>query len=100
MTENIKIIHIIGTSHASQARSPNAERTSDQIIFANFPEHTIKAVRPSLVAEEQSEENVLALKVISIVKEVADAEQIEHKFCDPTEAERTKMGYVQGWAIH
>lgn len=90
------MLYIIGVSHFAQSRKPHREKTEGQSAFTNLLERTIEEVHPSFVVEEDCAEALANREEISIVKEVADVAEIEHKFCDPDEAQRQAIGYVQG----
>ncbi len=93
------MLYIIGLSHFAQSRKPGSEKTEGQNAYTAVLDQLIKDVKPIFVAEEHSEEALTHRNEVSIAKELADASGIEHRFCDPTEAQRTSMGYVQGGFI-
>ena len=53
-------------------------------------------MRPAFIAEEDSEEALTNRRRVSITKSIADEKGIEHRFCDPTDAERKAIGYRDG----
>lgn len=93
------MLYIIGVSHFAQSRKPDLEKMEDQRTFTNLLERTIKEAHPSFVAEEDCAEALAFRKEISIAKEVSDAAGIEHRFCDPGQAQRQSMGYLRGGDI-
>jgi hypothetical protein len=93
------MLSIIGLSHFAQSRKPGSEKTEGQNAYTAVLDQLIKDVKPIFVAEEHSEEALGHRNEVSIAKELADASAIEHRFCDPTEAQRASMGYVQGGYI-
>jgi hypothetical protein len=93
------MLYIVGLSHFAQTRMHNREKTEGQKTFTNLLERTIGAVHPRFVAEEDCVEALVNRNGISIAKEVADATGIEHRFCDPDQAQRQSMGYASGGDI-
>jgi hypothetical protein len=84
-------------SHFAQSRNPAlVEKTEGQKAFTDLLKRTIAEVHPIFVAEEDCAEALVNRNEISIAKEVADASGIEHRFCDPDQAHRELMRYVQG----
>jgi hypothetical protein len=94
------MLHIIGVSHFVQARKPNVEKTEDQKTFTSLLKQTIQHVHPDFVGEENSEVNLSERQEISIAKEISDELRIEHRFCDPDDAERKTIGYESGTVIY
>jgi hypothetical protein len=90
------MLHLIGVSHLAQAYMDGVEKTDAQKAFLAFLKQVIQDVHPIFIAEEQSEENLAEQLIISIPKEIADSEGIEHRFCDPNNAERRSIGYLRG----
>jgi hypothetical protein len=90
------MLYLIGLNHRAQARTPESELTAEQLEFSDCLRRTIEEVRPSLIAEEDSEEALLKRSRISLAKELADEHGIEHRFCDPNEEQRRAMGYQDG----
>jgi hypothetical protein len=88
------MLYIIGVSHSVQSRKPDLEKTDGQKAFANLLERTIGDVHPTLVAEEESEENLSKHEKMSIAQEVSHSTGIEHRFCDPSQVDRRAMGYL------
>jgi hypothetical protein len=93
------MLHIIGLAHRAQARRPGNQLTGAQQAFADCMRRTIEQVRPSFIAEENSEEALAEWHQVSIAKEIADEKGIEHRFCDPTREQRRAIGYVDGQAL-
>jgi predicted XRE-type DNA-binding protein len=81
------IIIIVGTSHTIQ---------TTELKLKVFLEELCRKFSVRAVAEEMFEE-ALAEKdcAESIPMQVADALQIEHKFCDPNMSKRTELGIFQ-----
>ena len=90
------MLHIIGLHHRAQARTPGNELIGAQQAFADCLRRTIEQVRPSFIAEEDSEEALAERHKVSIAKEIADEKGIEHRFCDPTREQRKAIGCVDG----
>lgn len=99
------MFHLIGVSHRAQMKDKDAEETEFQKDFRACLEQAIKEIRPALVAEELSD---YALKKVglakgkeqvSLTKEIADLASVKHRFCDPNDIARLKMGYVEGSQI-
>ena len=86
------MLHIIGVAHRAQARKPSFEKTEAHKAFEACLRSTIAEVQPVLVAEEDNEEFLTNRGEISIAKEIACEEDIEHRFCEPDKKERSKIG--------
>jgi hypothetical protein len=93
------MLYIIGLDHCAQARKPGITPTKAQQAFADCLRRTIAQVRPSLIAEEDSEEALADRHKISIAQEIAGETGIEHRFCDPTRKERKAIGCVDRQAL-
>jgi hypothetical protein len=90
------MLYIIGLHHCAQARKPENQLTGAQQAFADCLRRTVEQVRPSFIAEEDSEEALTERHKVSIAKEMADEKGIEHRFCDPTRGQRKAIGCVDG----
>jgi hypothetical protein len=93
------MLSIIGVAHRAQARKRNSELTDAQRAFAFCLRRLLEQVKSKFIAEEHSTEALTELGEISIVKEIADEQGIEHRFCDPTRAERLAIGYKDGQSL-
>jgi hypothetical protein len=94
------MLHIIGVDHRyAQARSRGAKATETQQTFTRLLMQTILEVHPTFVSEEDSEEALAGRQQISIAKELADAQGIEHRFCDPTSEQRRALRYKDGQTL-
>lgn len=93
------MVHLIGLNHDAQALATGGEMTRDQHVFAECLRETVEKVRPALIAEEDSEEALCIRGRASIAKEIAVELGIEHRFCDPSPAQRQAMGYRDGQAL-
>jgi hypothetical protein len=93
------MLYIIGLNHCAQARKPGIAPTEAQQAFADCLRRTTAKVRPSLIAEEDSEEALAERGKISIAKEIAEETGVEHRFCDPTREERKAIGCVDGQTL-
>jgi hypothetical protein len=89
------MLHIIGVSHQVQSRKSDDEESEAHHAFSRLLKQIIQEVHPTFVAEEESEENLLEHQKVSIVKEIADSERVEHRFCDPNRAQRKAIGYLR-----
>jgi hypothetical protein len=87
------MIHLIGLAHEAQASGSGEPETDAQRHYAYLLGNTILAVRPRLIAEEYSMESEQDNKRRSIGWQIAAALGVEHRFCDPTKAERRQIGY-------
>jgi hypothetical protein len=87
------MLHIIGLHHSVQARSPDADLNEGQQAFAQCLQASIQQVKPVVIAEEHSEEVLKLLGRVSIAKEIAEREHIDHRFCDPPPCQRIVIGY-------
>jgi hypothetical protein len=90
------MLYIIGLNHRAQARTQESELTEEQQAFSDCLLRTIEQVRPAFIAEEDSEEALTKRRRVSIAKSIADEKGIQHRFCDPTDAERRAIGYRDG----
>lgn len=93
------MLHIIGVAHRAQARKPDAQKTEAQDTFEDCLRTAIDKLKPAFVGEEDSEEALAKRGEVSISKEIAVEKQIEHRFCDPTQQERSDIGYMDCWSI-
>ena len=93
------MLYIIGLDHCAQARKPGITPTEAQQAFADCLRRTIAQIRPSLIAEEDSEEALAERHEISIAKEIAGETGIKHRFCDPAREERKAIGCVDGQTL-
>ena len=93
------MLSIIGVAHRAQARKLNSEVTESQRAFASCLRQILEQAKPKFVAEEHSIEALAELGEISIAKELADEQGIEHRFCDPTRTERLAVGYKDGQSL-
>jgi len=93
------MLHIIGVNHRAQAQIPGTGLTEEQQIFSHCLLRTIEQFRPGFIAEEDSRQALTKRGKISIAKGIADVKEIEHRFCDPTEAERRAIGYRDGLSL-
>lgn len=94
------MIHLIGLAHEAQASPIGEPETEAQKRYAYLLGNTIITTRPCIVAEEYSGEAERMNKVRSIAWQVAAALNTEHRFCDPTKAERKQIGYVGTQELH
>jgi hypothetical protein len=86
------MLHIIGVDHRrAQARIPGAGETEFQQAFTRLLNQTIEGVHPTFIAEEDSEEALAGRQQVSIAQEIAVAQNIEHRFCDPTLEQRQAL---------
>jgi hypothetical protein len=86
-------------------KDKGAPENETQKEFRDCLESALGTLKPSLVAEELSEyalQHVGEEKQVeqeSLTKLIADAAGVEHRFCDPDDDERNKMGYIEGSAM-
>ncbi len=87
------MIHLIGVNHIIQYKN-NIVPLSVFADFREFLAETAKGVRASLLAEEFHEEYLgeVYFSPEGTVKAVADTLGIEHRYCDPGDAERKDLG--------
>lgn len=93
------MLHIIGLDHRAQARKPGNQLTGAQQAFADCLRRTIEQVRPIFIAEEDNEEALAKRCKVSIAKEIADEEGIEHRFCDPNGEQRKAIACADGQTL-
>ncbi len=91
------MIHSVGTDHElqhtgkpSQAPVETANKARDD-LKAHLRQ-LAEEIRPTVIAEEFSPDVLNILNAASNVKAVADQLCIEHRFCDPSIAERARVG--------
>ncbi len=87
------MLYIIGVAHRAQARRPGVQETEAQLAFTRRLDRTIQEIQPAFVAEEDSEEALARRGQTSIARQICTARGIEHRFCDPTIAERRAINY-------
>ena len=90
------MLYIIGVAHRAQSRRPDVELTPEQNQFSLCIRQIIQAARPRFVAEEDSEEALAERNQLSIAEEICDAAGVEHRLCDPTQAQRQTLNYRNG----
>ncbi len=96
------MFHLIGVAHRVQAQKKGEELSADQKEFVKRLGDAIKAIKPVLVAEEFSEHALRKLskdngtEFESVTRTVAESCGVEYRGCDPDDAARKKMGYVEG----
>ncbi|SRR6266851_638731 len=93
------MLHIIGLNHRAQAQQSGAEETTEQRTFTGCLQSVIQEVGPVFIAEEDSEEALAERQETSISKRIADDKGIEHRFRDPTRAQRDELHYRDGQTI-
>jgi hypothetical protein len=93
------MLHIIGVAHRAQARGPGVQGTDAQHAFTRCLDRTIQETQPAFVGEEDSEEALANRRETSIARQVSTARGIEHRFCDPTIAERQALDYKDGQTL-
>lgn len=85
-----------------QARPKGKPDTPAQEKYREALTTAIKQVKPLLVGEEYSEFALKKQRVDtgaeheSITREMADTAKVQHRYCDPDQDARDKMGYVEG----
>lgn len=93
------MVHLIGLNHRAQSRRLESVRTDAQDALEQVLRGTIQTSQPVLIAEEHSQEALDERQEVSIAKEIALREGIEHRFCDPTQNERRAIGYINGQSL-
>jgi hypothetical protein len=88
------MLHIIGLNHCAQARTPGSELAEEQQVPSDCLIRTMEQVRPAFISEEDSEEARTKRGKVSVAKGIADEKGIDHRFCDPTDAQRQAIGYL------
>ena len=97
------MIYLVGCYHALQYNKAlrlldMVKLTAAREQYASLIRTTISDKHISLLAEEFSESALEYLKAKSYLQEVARQTGIEHRFCDPNEAERTQIGLPSPFA--
>lgn len=94
------MFYIVGVAHPAQSRQKGVPLSSAQRQFRDCISEAIARVKPALIAEELSQ---CALDKLSkkhggqeesIAKGVRGPD-LEHRFCDPGDGERARIGYVE-----
>jgi len=99
------MFYIIGVSHKAQIKNHKAQETEVQKEFRTCLECAIQDLRPLLVAEELSEYALQKLskeKGIgqeSLTRTIAIGAGVAHRFCDPDDQARARIGYVEGSSL-
>jgi hypothetical protein len=93
------MLYLIGLAHRAQSRKPDLETTEAQQAFERCLRRTIEEVRLALIAEEDSEEALADRHEVSIARDIANQNNIEHRFCDPTQEQRRAIGYRDGQSL-
>ena len=99
------MFHIIGVSHRAHTIQKAAIETTEQTEYRTCLESAIAKYHPALIGEELSEYalkylgKIRGMPQMSLTKAIADAAGVEHRFCDPDDEARAKMGYVEGWSL-
>ena len=89
-TKKLGDVYLIGVDHSVQWNRESKEARE----FVSFLEKKISQLRPSLIAEEFSEQALKQNNVESTtVQDVAVRHEIKHIFCDPSDKEREEIGY-------
>lgn len=92
------MIFLIGLDHLRAQRNKCGEDLTDcQRKFQFVIESTIQLTDPGILAEEDHPDFLLRDGYDSILLKIAKAHRIEdrHRFIDPNDAEREKIGYRQ-----
>jgi hypothetical protein len=95
----MSMLYLIGLAHRAQSRKSDLKQTEAQQAFEHTLRRIIKDVRPTCIAEEDSEEALCERHENSIARAVAYEYGIEHRFCDPTREQRHAIGYRDGQSL-
>lgn len=101
------MIYLIGVEHRVQSISVGAGETADHTKYRLCLEQAIHKYRPTVVAEEYSDD---ALRISAFVKggtqefftrKIATARSVKHLLCDPDVKTKYSAGYQErtGWGI-
>jgi hypothetical protein len=96
------MFHLIGVAHRVQSKKKGEELSADQKEYVKRLGDAIKTVKPALVAEEFSEHALQKLskdngtEFESITRPAAESCDVKYRGCDPDDAARKKIGYLEG----
>ena len=96
------MFHLIGVAHRVQSKKKGEELSADQKELVKRLGDAIKTVKPALVAEEFSEHALQKLSKDNgtefepITRPAAESCDVKYRGCDPDDAARKKIGYVEG----
>lgn len=99
------MFHIIGVSHHTHTIQKGGAESDSQKDFRTCLQNAIGQYRPVLVGEElnkyalQERTKASGTPQESLTKVVCDAAGVSHRFCDPDDKARTKMGYEEGYGL-
>lgn len=93
------MLYLIGLSHNAQVRKQGSSETVEQREFAALLRSSVREVQPDFIAEELTVERLVRESEDSIAREVALEFGVVHRFCDPTEEERSSIGYRDARSI-
>lgn len=99
------MFYIIRVAHRAQSKQKGTANSAAQKELWDCISETIPRARPALIAEELNEDALVMLSKDrggpeeSIAKEVADQCRVGHRFCDPSQQERARIGYVEGSSL-
>jgi hypothetical protein len=105
------VIHIVGINHELQHTAPPWRAALEEVQRARREFQTYLCtlagrLKPQVIAEEFSQQaldnlsKAHNLSVVSTVKAVADTLGVEHRFCDPDDAERLRLGLPDPYLDH
>ena len=100
-----RMFHIIGVSHRAHTIQKGGTETTEHKEFRACLESAIAEYHPAMVGEELSEYALKHLSELrgmpqeSLTKAIAGLAGVSHRFCDPDDKARAKMGYVEGWSL-
>jgi len=95
------MFYLIGVAHRVQSKARGSDDTEEQKAYRACLTAAIKRIEPAVVAEEFSNDALRKANKSdraeheSITREIASALGTAHRFCDPEQEAREKMGYVQ-----
>jgi hypothetical protein len=95
------MFYIIGASHDAQIKEKGAAETQAQNEFHTCLEQAVQRIEPALIAEELSDYALVkrgrekGAAQESLTKTIANSCKVEHRFCDPDDKARARIGYME-----
>jgi hypothetical protein len=101
------MIYLIGVEHGVQSISVGDEETADHIKYRLCLEQTIDKYRPTIVAEEYSDDALNQSAIVRhrpqefFTRKITTAKSVNHILCDPGRRIKYSMGYQEhtGWEM-
>jgi|SRR5580700_1775423 hypothetical protein len=101
------MIYLIGVEHGVQSISVDGEETADHTKYRRCLEQAVRLYRPTVVAEEYSDDALSKAKLVKntqqefFTRKIARACNVGHLLCDTDRETKCSMGYQgeSGWQM-